>query len=194
MTSQKATADSSGLVYLKKIRQVGDKGVPSAPGGWGGMWHLPPLSLPALGELGPGPSDALLSNRACSGRGLLGLQAVLVTRGRRLRCGSAERGTSGERACRGRPRRARSAQRQEGGAAGRGWLAAGGGEGRAGPAARATCGAGWLPLSAGGNTVSPREFGSARAGAHTDWHPHTPERAIIPAAAPAGQTELLQFP
>lgn len=35
MTSQKATADSSGLVYLKKIRQVGDKGVPSAPGGWG---------------------------------------------------------------------------------------------------------------------------------------------------------------
>lgn len=53
--------------------------------------------------------------------------------------------------------------------------------------------AGFLFLP-GGNTVSPREFGSARAGAHTDWHPHTPERAIIPAAAPAGQTELLQFP
>lgn len=137
--------------------------MPSAPGD---VWHLPPPSLPALGELGPGPSDALLSSRACSGRGLLGLLAVLVTRGRRLRCGSAERGTSGERACRGRPRRGGSAQRQEGGAAGRGRLAAGGGEGRAGPAARATCGAGWLPLSAGGEHSFPagvRERASWRA-------------------------------
>lgn len=94
--------------------------------------------------------------------------------------------------------RAAAAGRERAAAGGRsgceGRQAAGGGEGRAGPAARATCGAGWLPLSAGGNTVSPREFGSARAGAHTGWHPHTPERAIIPAAAPAGQTELLQFP
>lgn len=117
-----------------------------------------------------------------------------VTRGRRLRCGSAETGTSGERACRGRPRRGGSAQRQEGGAAVRGsWRSAEGRGGeRAGPAARATCGAGWLPHS--GDTVSPREFGSARASAHTGSHPHTPERAIITAAAPAGQRELLQFP
>lgn len=115
MISQKATAGPSGLVHLKKSSRSGIRECALCSGGCGTCSrHLfqPRESWD--------PDLATLSTRACSGRGLLVLQAVRVTRGRRLRCGSAERGTSGERACRGRPRRGGSAQRQEGGAAARG--------------------------------------------------------------------------
>lgn len=118
-----------------------------------------------------------------------------MTRGRRLRCGSAERGTSGERACRGRPRRGRSAQRQEGGAAGRGWLAAGGGEGRAGPAARATCGAGWLPLFLPGGTQFPRGSSGARGLARTQTGIHTRQSARSSLLQPRpGRRSCCSFP
>lgn len=188
VNSQKATA---GPRRARVSEQVG-RGQGRHSAGWVGT--VAPASAVAS-SLGSCDHDlaASPSSRACSGRGLLGLQVVRVTRGGRLRCGSAERGTSGERACRGRPRRGGSAQRQEGGAAARGGWRPAAGRGERGPAARATCGAAWLPRS--GDTVSPREFGSAPASAHTGSHPHTSQsaRSSPLQLRPAGQTELLQF-
>lgn len=121
-----------------------------------------------------------------------------VTRDRRLGCGSADRGTSGERACYGRTRRGGSAHRQEGGAAARGgWRPAAGRVEPVGSHAPPAGLAGFLFLPTHpGPSLKPLEFGSARASAHTGSHPqtHPPERAIFTAAARAGQTELLQFP
>lgn len=99
-----------------------------------------------------------------------------MTRGRRLRCGSAETGTSGERACRGRPRRGGSAQRQEGGAAVRGsWRSA---EGRGGrervPLHAPPAGlAGFLILG----TQFPRGSSGARGLARTQARIHTLQSA-----------------
>lgn len=102
-----------------------------------------------------------------------------VTRDRRLGCGSAERGTSGERACLGRTRRGGSAHQQEGGAAVRGgWRPAAGRVETAGSHAPPAGLAGFLFLrTRPGPSPKPLEFGSARASAHTGSHPHTHARA-----------------
>lgn len=101
-----------------------------------------------------------------------------VTRDRRLGCGSAERGTSGERACLGRTRRGGSAHQQEGGAAVRGgWRPAAGRVETAGSHAPPAGLAGFLFLPTHpGPSPKPLEFGSARASAHTGSHPHTHTR------------------
>lgn len=112
-------------------------------------------------------------------------------------CGSAERGTSGERACRGRPRRGGSAQRQEGGAAARGgWRPAAGGVERTGQHAPPAGLVGFLFLPTQPcPSPQPLEFGSARASAHTGSHPHTRQSARSSLLQPRpGRRSCCSFP
>lgn len=95
--------------------------------------------------------------------------------------------------------RAAAAGRERAAAGGRsgceGRQAAGGGEGRAGPAARATCGAGWLPLSAGGGTQFPRGSSGARGLARTQAGIHTRQSARSSLLQPRpGRPSCCSFP
>lgn len=120
-----------------------------------------------------------------------------VTRDKRLGCGSAERGTSGERGCHGRTRRGGSAHRQEGGAAVRGgWRPAAGRVERAGSHAPPAGLAGFLFLPTHpGPSPKPLEFGSARGSAHTDSHPHTRQSARSSLLQPGqGRRSCCSFP